>query len=182
MVVPASWTIELFLSENLRVKIEKLNDWLQVIGLFGIIASLVFVGLEMRQAKQIAMSDANQSRVDTAVGLITTIASDPVLRSTFLKNISGESAQLSPEENGAANLLAYAALINFENIFHQYENGFITDDRWQATRFNIKINLGAVGAPLQLRRFYEVRPNLWSPSFRQLVEDIIREVDSEKAE
>ena len=27
----------------------KLNDWLQVVGLFGVIASLIFVGLQMKQ-------------------------------------------------------------------------------------------------------------------------------------
>ena len=49
----------------------KVNDWLQVVGLFGVIASLIFVGLEMQQAKQIALSAANQARTDASVEFIT---------------------------------------------------------------------------------------------------------------
>ena len=35
---------------------EKLRDWLQIGGLFGVIASLVFVGLQMKLDRQIALS------------------------------------------------------------------------------------------------------------------------------
>jgi hypothetical protein len=45
----------------------KLNDWLQVVGFFAVVASLVFVGLEMRQAQEISVSQAYQSRVTAVV-------------------------------------------------------------------------------------------------------------------
>ncbi len=32
---------------------EKLNDWLQVIGIFALVASLIFVGLQMKQTEEI---------------------------------------------------------------------------------------------------------------------------------
>jgi hypothetical protein len=35
----------------------KINDWLQVVGMFGVIASLIFVGLQMKQAHEIALSN-----------------------------------------------------------------------------------------------------------------------------
>ena len=34
----------------------KLNDWLQVVGIFALVASLIFVGLQMRQDRQIALA------------------------------------------------------------------------------------------------------------------------------
>jgi len=36
----------------------RLNEWLQVAGLFGVIASLMFVGLQMKQQQEIALSAA----------------------------------------------------------------------------------------------------------------------------
>jgi len=36
----------------------KLNDWLQVIGIFALVASLVFVGLQMRQTQEIGQGEA----------------------------------------------------------------------------------------------------------------------------
>lgn len=35
--------------------VQKLNDWMQVVGIFGLIASLVFVGFEMKQTDDIAI-------------------------------------------------------------------------------------------------------------------------------
>ena len=32
----------------------KLNDWIQVIGIFALVASLIFVGLQMQQDREIA--------------------------------------------------------------------------------------------------------------------------------
>lgn len=51
----------------------KLNDWIQVVGIFALVASLIFVGLQMRQAQNIAMSDgalanaANTIEKNTAI-------------------------------------------------------------------------------------------------------------------
>ena len=35
----------------------KLNDWMQVVGIFAVVVSLLFVGLQMRQSQSIAMSE-----------------------------------------------------------------------------------------------------------------------------
>ena len=36
----------------------KLNDWLQVIGIFALVASLIFVGLQMKQTQEIGQGEA----------------------------------------------------------------------------------------------------------------------------
>ena len=58
----------------------KLNDWLQVIGLFGVIASLVFVGLQMMQDREIALSAIYQERASAVPEFFTSIATDDVAR------------------------------------------------------------------------------------------------------
>lgn len=45
----------------------KLNDWMQVVGIFAVVASLIFVGLQMRQAQEIAVADQYQDRADAAL-------------------------------------------------------------------------------------------------------------------
>ena len=42
----------------------KINDWLQVIGVFGVIVSLIFVGFQIQQTHEIALSSIYQSRSD----------------------------------------------------------------------------------------------------------------------
>ena len=48
----------------------KLNDWLQVVGLFALVGSLVFVGLQMRQTHEIALVTLYQMRSDAARDLM----------------------------------------------------------------------------------------------------------------
>ena len=45
----------------------KLNNYLQTIGAIGIIASLIFVGMELRQTQKIALNSQNQSRTETLI-------------------------------------------------------------------------------------------------------------------
>ena len=45
----------------------KLNNFLQTIGAIGIIASLIFVGMELRQTQKIALNAQNQSRTETLI-------------------------------------------------------------------------------------------------------------------
>ena len=39
-----------------------LDTWIQLIGMLGVLAGLVFVGLELQQSQQIAMANAIQGR------------------------------------------------------------------------------------------------------------------------
>jgi hypothetical protein len=45
----------------------KLNDWLQVVGIFALVASLIFVGMQMRQAQRIAVADSYQQQAGTSL-------------------------------------------------------------------------------------------------------------------
>ena len=51
-----------------------INEWLQVIGLFGVVASLVFVGLQMKQDREIAMAEAFQARAQASAGTLITLS------------------------------------------------------------------------------------------------------------
>ena len=47
----------------------KLNDWMQVIGFFALVASLIFVGLQIRQDQEIAIVEAMSHRFENAEAL-----------------------------------------------------------------------------------------------------------------
>ena len=46
---------------------KKLNDWLQIIGLFGVIASLIFVGVQVRQTQVIAEGESAMYSIEVTV-------------------------------------------------------------------------------------------------------------------
>jgi len=51
----------------------KLNDWMQVVGIFAVVASLIFVGLQLQQDRELAaaqlFSDADDSITNTAISM-----------------------------------------------------------------------------------------------------------------
>lgn len=155
---------------------QKINDWLQIVGLFSVVASLLFVGMELRQAKEIAMSAANQARTDTTMQLVTILATDPVLRSSAIKHASGDAESLSDDELMAGRLMAYVTLIMYENVHQQYLHGFITEDRWQATRNTLKSGLRRGGGVVPTRARYERNPETWGQPFQEVVNEIIAEL------
>ncbi len=61
----------------------KINDWLQVIRMFGVISSLIFVGMQMKQEHEIALPNTYQTRSDATVeSLISSISSPTFLSAT----------------------------------------------------------------------------------------------------
>ena len=45
---------------------KELNDWLQVLGLFGVLGGLVFVGMELRQQQLMAFNDSAYNIVESS--------------------------------------------------------------------------------------------------------------------
>jgi hypothetical protein len=156
------------------------KDIAELIGIAAIVASLLFVGMQMKQSQDIAIASTGQTRTAIAVDFITTMTSDPVIRSALTKQRQGDSASMSPEERVAMANMAYANLLFMEDIYHQYLGGFITEDKWHGTRANLKAGLSHWRGGPYLRPMYDSTPaEMWSPSFSALLEEIVTEIDSE---
>lgn len=156
----------------------KLNDWMQVIGIFAVVASLIFVGLQMRQEQKIALSAATQARTETTIQNIMGISSNPILASAIDKVELGHSESLLPSEIRTLHMSGTAVLFNFENVHYQYQNGYVSEERWSGTRETFK---GLLRQSYGARASYEVNPAAWRESFQQVVDEVILEIDSEVA-
>ena len=156
----------------------KLNDWLHVVGLFGVIASLVFVGLQMKQDREIALSTATQARTETTIQNILGVASNPIMASALDKIELGEINLLTLSERQALMLSSRATLYNLENSHYQYSNGFISQEKWSASREALKDLLRPSYAA---RATYEANPASWRESFQHVVDELILEIESEVA-
>ena len=108
----------------------KLNDWLQVFGIFALVASLVFVGLQMKQAQEIALSDAYQSRAASSIDIDLASASSPEFTSGTAKLYGGEVEKITPSELVALEYFVGASFIRYENHHYQYEHGFLPEEHW----------------------------------------------------
>ena len=157
----------------------KLNDWAQVVGIFALVASLVFVGLQLKQSQDIALAQASQTATSTTVEMMISIAENPLFLSSSAKIQSGAADALTMEERIAMGRYAGALLFMYQDQYLQYTKGFVTEERWQASRVNIGRFVGG-DAPLPLREVYEDDPDRYSESFQAVIGAAIRKTDEQR--
>jgi hypothetical protein len=46
------------------MKLDRIREWAELVGMIAIVASLVFVGLEMNQARELALADSQIARIE----------------------------------------------------------------------------------------------------------------------
>lgn len=120
---------------------QKLNDWLQIVGLFGVIGSLVFVGLQLKQTQAIALSQTYQNRTATTVAIHAGVLSSPEALSGLSKIYSNKFDQLTMPEAVALEYLVVTSLVTLENNHVQFQQGFLSEEHWQRNLKELKCTL-----------------------------------------
>ncbi len=169
------------------MKTEKLQNWLQIIGLVGVVASLVFVGLQLKQSQEIALAAQYQARLDAASGhYIAILQSDAGLRiigADILADIKTKKdtppefkawAESQPVEELAFRAIgAIIFLKSHDNLYFQYQSGFLSEEAWRALRLQFKTGLD--DPRTWSRAVYEERPGVWRESYRELIQELLDE-------
>lgn len=157
------------------MKSEMLNDWIQVVGIFGVILSLIFVGLELRQSRSIAVSEAYQSRAEIEAGVFATAASISEFQSGTGKLYTGEPiASLTPQEYVALEYIYGSSMTMWENDHYQYEMGYLSEEHWQKTRNHLKC---------ELRKYYRTYDG-WEfrASFENLIQELLTGLETDSSD
>ena len=111
-----------------RISIENL---IQLLAMIGIIGSLIFVGLEMRQSQKIAIAGQQMERTAiTTNGIV--VHTEVGLDWTSVARNFPELADQYPPGLAAVRNYYQQALYVFENDYIQYSQGLMTDGVWQA--------------------------------------------------
>ena len=109
----------------------KINEWLQIIGTFGVVASLIFVGMQMKQTQEIALASTYNARASQTVEAESTGMGTPQHFSARAKIYSGRRDELTAEEYVAMEHELTVFLTIFENNHYQYEMGFLPEEHWR---------------------------------------------------
>jgi hypothetical protein len=116
----------------------KLNDWMQVIGIFAVVVSLVFVGFQLKQSQEIAVAGQNQERQSVALEYYAALIQiDDVVdayganhREHLDRGIGAEDGR-SDRLIGLSYIRSRMRLSVYDNNHFQYEAGFMTEESWQ---------------------------------------------------
>jgi len=111
----------------------QLKDIAELIGLVAIVASLIFVGLQLKQSQEIALATQYQARAETTMNL-----SLVHLEAGYTPRIPSLRAGVS-DEVSSEDINTYLWLwIAMDNHYYQYQAGFLSEEAWQAQQRNTK--------------------------------------------
>ena len=106
---------------------DRLNRWFTLGANFGVIAGLIFLGLEIRQAQMAMQSQAFQARALDAISWSLDMAKEADLGRLHILIESGtlDPDSLSESDRQIAYFLLDGARLDTDNEHYQYQNGFL---------------------------------------------------------
>ena len=169
----------------------KRTDWryiAELIAIASIVASLLFVGLQLKQAQEIAIANQYQERTNATLEIyLAFIQSDLALAERGHQIMAGVSSgnassairaltdTKSPEEIGFWFYTRRITFTGADNSHYQYESGFMAEDSWQAFRARLRANLSDEATA----DFYRRDRKLFRTSFQNLCDQLLAEIDPE---
>lgn len=166
----------------------KLNDWIQVIGIFAVVASLIFVGLQMKQSQEIAVANLYQERANVEVMWWTEVLDIDESRrgwggemqkwlvSTNNPNgTNGWAKDKSTEEIGFRYIQSMSLYAQIDSQLFQYQAGFLDEDSWLAYRNRMK---PALNKPF-IQDYFAMTASGWRKAFIDEIDAARKELESQ---
>jgi hypothetical protein len=167
------------------------TDWkhlTELVGIVAIVASLIFVGLQMKQSQEIAIGDQYQARADAALEFYLARMQNEnslIMRGEVIaENVAAGSApdaiknafeSESPEMLATRYLYYRSNFTMFDNYHFQYQQGFLSEEAWQAFRTRLK---GLLSNAIS-SAFYSEQTDNFRQSFQTVCTEILAELDAE---
>jgi hypothetical protein len=180
-------------SKYLRINLLPSKNWkdlAELVGIAAIVASLIFVGLEMRQSQQIALASQYQVRTDSGRQYFyESLASEYRIKDLaediqtwdwppgFLSEAENQWLEDNPPSVWAE--AAYWATINlygFDNYYYQYQSGLLSEEGWLALRSRLR---GLLNDDPFARYLIVTYGEDFRSSFRNLALTIVTEIPDE---
>ena len=140
-----------------------INPLIQLLGMLGVIGSLIFVGLEMRQSHRFALAGHYEARTNSLLNIVSSFTEGEagygdMVRAALGDRIEVEKAHL----NGIWQLWFL-----WENDFMQYELGLMDEAAWTAKLGAMQTAYNACG----FRDETDLALNFMVPGMVELVEE-----------
>jgi hypothetical protein len=124
----------------MRVKIERINNWLQLSGNAGIIISIIVLAYQVNEANRVSSAQAFQSRAQMGAEITWALADSenigPIMHKVYELGAPRPEAvdALEPLEQWRLRLFERAAITLYENNLYQCEEGFLDPEFCEAVR------------------------------------------------
>ncbi len=145
-----------------------LNTIVQTLAMFGVMGSLIFVGLQMKQSQEIALAAQNSVRTGYFLAAIDSLAEQGLSYHEYLLQVNGVKPA-TKEYEWLTHNQTHAFWFIAENDFLQHELGLIDENVWKA-----KLAVYQLACRIALsdsRDIYLLRRPMLNPRFVALIEE-----------
>ena len=145
-----------------------LNTIVQTLAMFGVMGSLIFVGLQMKQSQEIALAAQNSVRTGYFLAAIDSLAEQGLSYHEYLLQVNGVKPA-TKEYEWLSHNQTHAFWFIAENDFLQHELGLIDENVWKA-----KLAVYQLACRIALsdsRDIYLLRRPMLNPRFVALIEE-----------
>ena len=142
-----------------------IDVWIQLVGMLSVLAGLVFVGLEMRQAQYIAIAGQQQQRAIMQGELNYSITEQGEDIGEIILN--QDFSELSDNQKKLKRNIAWWQWNRIENDFYQYSLGLMPIEKWKA-------QLGSLSRwknVCEARDIYDFRYSYFEVELKRLLDD-----------
>lgn len=132
----------------------------EIVGAVAVVLSLVFVGIQLAQANQLAREDAEQKQIEAINTISRLVIENPQLAGAMSRSQVG--GELTPEDQVLMASLGTYAERTWEALYLQYKAGRVAPELWEAHRAQA---VETYGNP-QIQELWERRRSWFSKSYR----------------
>jgi hypothetical protein len=165
--------VSVFKIRERPMTIDQLNMLLENLASITIIATLIFVGFQVRQNTSALRLNATTAALESWVGLASSVASDPELAEATERNSGQIDADKSIWTDAEQSQLYYFDLANLKTMevaFINWRNGLLDDRLWEGYRHGIANNFSSD----RIRNSWDVDlRHFHSKDFQAYVDDVI---------
>ncbi len=153
----------------------EISALVQILGGIGVFASLIFVGVQIRENSKAVRSATAQAVHDNYAGWYMALAGDPLALATSAKGFV-DLGSLTPPEKAQFVCIYMAFLSHCQNAFHQWKAGHLSDDLWKGWDVLMQ-NLNTQGGAA----FWAERSYVFGEDFRDHFEKLMHRAPNPNA-
>ena len=143
----------------------------ELVSAVGVIATLGYLAVQIRQSNKIGLTSAYQARSDSNISLVATALQAPGGPVALNKCLANEP--LDQSERAFVDWYAEATLVYYENNHYQYTQGLISAEHWAATVGSIRRFLSMTA----MREYWDRHASTYRDSFRVVVDELNTEIE-----
>jgi hypothetical protein len=154
--------------------LEEINNVSQIFGVVLVFASLVFVGLQIRQNTRALKATSHHAVTDSFNALNSLLISDRKVARLWRLGMAGAEG-LDEDERTSFGFMALGYMRVFETLYYQYTAGTLEKQLFNAELNTLKWTVTNPG----FRTWWSNNPISLSAQYRTFIEDLIRDAQHE---